>query len=332
MLCNKVTTGVTVLVLLLAACNDWPSRDEAGVCYVDEHMEDRENCGCDGECAGKLVCVQGVCDSECGNHSCEVDPELLSPESCESCPHDCGNCPPVCGDGEQEGFEQCDDGNLVDDDGCSSACLDEAKLCGNGAVDTAKEECDGVNGCTDKCKWEKPFCGNDIEEPLAGEDCWTCPEDMGECVCGDGACVGEDEGCLSCPEDCACPSGIECVEDQCCYPDCAGRNCGDDGCGGDCGECAEFFACHANWCFVASEDCPDMLECMDLCCAEKGCDAGIAVCLSGCLSTATATAKETYLPLFECIKKQCGEKIEKHCYDENVGLCVEGGNPSCNNQ
>jgi cysteine-rich repeat protein len=30
--------------------------------------------------------------------------------------------PPVCGDGAKEGFEVCDDGNLLDGDGCSSTC------------------------------------------------------------------------------------------------------------------------------------------------------------------------------------------------------------------
>jgi cysteine-rich repeat protein len=36
------------------------------------------------------------------------------------------NCPyPVCGDGEQEGLEQCDDGNVDDGDGCSTWCLAE---------------------------------------------------------------------------------------------------------------------------------------------------------------------------------------------------------------
>jgi len=327
-----VSVAVLASVWALPACGDWPGRDEAGVCYVEEHLDDRENCGCMGECGGKLVCVDGVCDSECGNHSCEWEEGLPTQETCETCPEDCGKCPPVCGDGDQEGFEQCDDGNLVDDDGCSSNCLDESKLCGNGVVDTAKEECDGVNGCTDECKWERPFCGNHIAEPQAGEDCFTCPEDMGECECGDGLCVAGAEGCLSCPEDCECPAGIECVEDECCYPDCIGKNCGDDGCGGDCGECGESSACHSNWCFTVSEDCPGMLECMDYCCNEKGCDDGIAVCLAGCLSTATAPAKETFMPLFECIKEECGDKVEKHCFDDAIQPCVEEGSPSCEDQ
>ncbi|MBI4173617.1 MAG: DUF4215 domain-containing protein, partial [Candidatus Aenigmarchaeota archaeon] len=37
-------------------------------------------------------------------------------------------CPVVCGDGLKEGSEQCDDGNTLDGDGCTSACKAPAKL------------------------------------------------------------------------------------------------------------------------------------------------------------------------------------------------------------
>ena len=60
----------------------------------------------------------------------------------------CGNIS-VCGNGALETGEQCDDGNLLDGDHCSSTCVVEA-FCGNGAVD-------------------------------AGETCSTCPGDAGAC-------------------------------------------------------------------------------------------------------------------------------------------------------
>ena len=34
------------------------------------------------------------------------------------------------------------------------------------------------------------------------EDCVTCPQDCGECVCGDGVCDAPVEDCVNCPEDC----------------------------------------------------------------------------------------------------------------------------------
>src|SRR5437667_72458 len=45
----------------------------------------------------------------------------------------------VCGDGIVQDGEECDDGNSIDDDGCSNRC--EVAVCGNGKREGA-EECD----------------------------------------------------------------------------------------------------------------------------------------------------------------------------------------------
>jgi cysteine-rich repeat protein len=61
----------------------------------------------------------------------------------------------VCGDGLPEGAEACDDGNGVNDDGCSNLCL--APACGDGIVQLDRgEECDDGNqlagdGCDAAC-------------------------------------------------------------------------------------------------------------------------------------------------------------------------------------
>ena len=70
----------------------------------------------------------------------------------------------TCGNGVIDNNEICDDGNLIDGDGCSSRCLDEK--CGNGVVE-GDEECDDGNlvpadGCSAACKID--FCGDRILE------------------------------------------------------------------------------------------------------------------------------------------------------------------------
>jgi len=95
--------------------------------------------------------------------------------------------PAICGNGAQEGAEECDDGNAVDDDACSNACIEEDEqgggvviiipppllppppICGNG-IKEGNEQCDdgnGVNGdgCAAGCMNEGPaICGNGEKE------------------------------------------------------------------------------------------------------------------------------------------------------------------------
>ena len=56
-----------------------------------------------------------------------------------------------------------------------------------------------------------------------------------------------------------CDPGLTCVEEEqgcACVPNCDGKNCGADGCGGTCGECPTELLCHADG--VCKEDClPD---------------------------------------------------------------------------
>ena len=84
--------------------------------------------------------------------------------------------PPECGNGMVETGEQCDDGNLVDGDGCDSQCFTEVTgpVCGDGLVE-APEECDDGNttpgdGCDANCLTEVvAMCGDGIIQ--IGEQC-----------------------------------------------------------------------------------------------------------------------------------------------------------------
>lgn len=74
------------------------------------------------------------------------------------------NSGPRCGDNILDPGEECDDGNLVDGDGCSSTCTIEVPqpYCGDGKLDPG-EECDDGNtqagdGCSANCTIEVPVC------------------------------------------------------------------------------------------------------------------------------------------------------------------------------
>ena len=88
-------------------------------------------------------------------------------------PDQAGGCHrTVCGD-RKEGTEACDDGDVVDGDGCSGTCSFEpdcssgscASACGD-AVKLAPEACDDGNsqdgdGCSRECKLETGFTCTD---------------------------------------------------------------------------------------------------------------------------------------------------------------------------
>ena len=109
-------------------------------------------------------------DDSCGNgvldpgEQCE-DGNLVNGDGCDS------NCTPTgCGNGVVTAGEQCDDGNLTAGDGCSATCTTEG-VCGDGVVGPG-EQCDDGNladgdGCDSNCT--PTACGNGVV--TAGEQC-----------------------------------------------------------------------------------------------------------------------------------------------------------------
>jgi len=126
-----------------------------------------------------------------------------------------------CGDGIVQGTEQCDDGNVVNGDGCSSTCTIQpgytcvgtpsvcTTTCGDG-VKAGAETCDDGNtvngdGCSSTCSTELGF--NCVGSPS------TCVT-----VCGDGIKVGAetcDDGNVAngdgCSSTCSTEAGYNCA-------------------------------------------------------------------------------------------------------------------------
>ncbi|WP_240807690.1 DUF4215 domain-containing protein [Polyangium spumosum] len=110
------------------------------------------------DCSNLDPCVATTCDDAthtCGNPVSEGDVCAMA-AACVN-----GACSPiVCGDGVMHPGEACDDGNVVDGDGCQADCtLPPAGVCGDG-VREADEQCDDSNttnldGCDSTCKFEQ---------------------------------------------------------------------------------------------------------------------------------------------------------------------------------
>ena len=119
-------------------------------------------------------------DPVCGNNKVEEGEECdlgvagNSDTKPDTCRNDCKN--PFCQDGVKDTGEGCDDGNTVDLDGCTSACVDE--FCGDDIInDGDVEECDDGNSnsddepdaCRENCK--NAACGDNVIDPGLDEEC-----------------------------------------------------------------------------------------------------------------------------------------------------------------
>lgn len=113
---------------------------------------------------------------------------------------------PGCGNGytlAAESAEQCDDGNLVNNDGCSSTCLREPGYTCTAAT-TSKSVCTilcgdgfrmGTEVCDDGNKDDNKGCKADCSGPIAG---WACSggtsttPDTCNGICGDSLIIGSE--------------------------------------------------------------------------------------------------------------------------------------------
>jgi hypothetical protein len=222
-------------------------------------------------CSGKDVCVypdtkrlidpgetsvdvSGMCvpvSELCGNWVCDA---AAAGEDCWSCPADC-EC------SEEESCELGQDAKPTCVDPCISAC--QGIECG-GTMASSDSGLDMICGCGE-CPQGK-VCASLPGDELAG----MCVEKSTACglppnewmydfcdaseVCVDGYCVPcsstcEDKECGpdGCGGECGvCAANAVCtIEAKCqCIPDCKEKECGDDGCGGSCGECGAEQTCN----------------------------------------------------------------------------------------
>lgn len=144
---------------------------------------DVDDCvGQSGACPLNEVCVNQIGIP----HTCDCAPGSSRPLNDPN-----GACVSACGNGQRVPVEQCDDGNTVDGDGCSSTCRIEtgyachepthgpsvcALTCGDGLIDPPHEECDdgtsgnsntAPNACRTSCK--RAHCGDHVIDQ--GETC-----------------------------------------------------------------------------------------------------------------------------------------------------------------
>lgn len=186
-----------------------------------------ESCD-DGNDDDADACLSSCDFARCGDGVVWRDRELCDPGPT---PLDAGafctvNCTvPSCGDGVTQSPERCDDGNLNDDDACSSRCLNA--ICGDGLRQTGVEACDDGNtsnqdACVENCRLAR--CGDAFVqtgfEPCDDGNTIETDACLSLCVaarCGDGLAWTGQEACDDANAD----------EGDACISSCQLARCGD---------------------------------------------------------------------------------------------------------
>jgi len=302
-----------------------------------------ETCVCDlaPECCTGMwdsLCVM-FCDDwcegcglmlNCGDSVCQ--PQEF--ETCTNCP---GDCP--CAEGQVCIYQECCTPSCefveCGDDGCGGDCGG----CPGGLFCSWGECVEGGGGCEPSYT---PGCGGcACEECVCSMDSYCCEYEwdsicVGECLdycggcgtgpgmCGDGNCADTpDENCGNCPQDCPCAAGEVCMWDTCCAPDCNGKECGDDGCGGTCGSCDDGCSCTAQG--QCAGECGCIPDCNGKECGPDGCGSECGECSKGETCNDNGICELICPP--SCKDKECGDDgCGGECGECPAGeICLPGG-------
>ncbi len=248
-------------------CGPWIDTDTPTVCAPKGTIVAHDLCREVSECIESCPPGSPACASTCfymGSKEAQALYSTLALCAGSECAEGCGGeeaCLELClVEKCFQAYAGCFPGttSCVDALECTLACGSAscAQVCFDGAVPAAKKALLLLFDCV------TGLCGGD-----AGGDCFeaavasACAEPFAGCtegctpVCEDAEC-GTD-GCGGSCGDCAaghlCKGG-QCVPD--CTPDCDDRECGDDGCGGSCGKCTEPLVCIAGTCAEEGECVP----------------------------------------------------------------------------
>jgi cysteine-rich repeat protein len=171
-----------------------------------------------------MVAFASSCANQPAAHECASGIVCPDPLQCAAVQAVCISN--LCGNGVVDPGETCDDGNIVNGDGCSADCK-SAEACGDGVTNTeAGEVCDDGNtvsgdGCSADCK-SLEQCGNGIVD--VHEVCDDGNTHNG--TCGDGHVCDSNADCTvgtctpdGCASDCksneTCGNGIKDLGEVC---------------------------------------------------------------------------------------------------------------------
>ncbi len=273
----------------------------------------------DGDlCTAGDYCTDGLCtpgdSTDCDDANPCTDDSCVTATGCKHVNNqdDCDDQDPctvgdVCGGGE------CVAGTRICTCLSSADCgtYDDNDLC-NGTyhcTSTLPHVCEVDPATIKTCPESTDPCQAYGCDPLTGEcalepanNGFACDDGQG-CtdgdLCAEGVCAGQS--CSALGKFCYLGSCVDCV------PECSGKLCGDDGCGGVCGLCEVGQECDAGTCCTPA--------CLDIHCGDNGCGGVCGLCLEGQLCTFEGMCCSPHCEGKTCGSDGCGG---------DCGTCGEG--------
>ena len=277
--CVKGCGGLVAPGLVYGSCCYKGKMVECTADYGGEWVV--KDCGGDENCRWEPVAGEYLCDPTLPDYE---DPTHRQPRECDfncvpycknrncgddGCGGSCGTCP--TGDKCLDG--QCCHPNCEGKDCGPDGCGGECGHCHDWEFCTDSGQCKRNWGCREKLSPGCPDCACMEEVCKESPGCcrWNwdffcaikCKE-TGKCGPCVPDCKGKECGSDGCGGQCGqCPKGDTCVKGKCmtCYPDCKGKECGDDGCGGSCGKCPDKYVCKNGMCEPCKPGCAIETSC-----------------------------------------------------------------------
>mgnify|MGYP000203293755 CR=1 FL=1 len=288
-------------------CKEGTCNAQTNICEYTNQTNGRPG----NNCPHPRQCCQGTCCTTgqvCFNNGCCTPISICPANACGSISDgcggtvNCGTCPEVtcntsactnthCVNTQQPNNQpgtKCASPKFC----CGGNCCASDKVCFNNGCcipDTKQQTCNG------KCGEVVNNCGQKV-------DCGACAI----VTCKSGSCDanicvytnqtnGQPGNNCSSPRQCCngtcCTSGQVCNNNACCTPDCSGKVCGSNGCGGTCGACPENSTCNAQGtacdCAHGFKKCGNVCIANDRCCTNNTpdtCPGGKKCCNGTCVA------------------------------------------------
>ena len=263
------------------ACTDDSCAPGVGCEHAEKFCDDGDKCTddyCDSEtglcgttpfCDDSDLCTTDVCDPVTGDcdyfdKDCD-DGDHCTADVCSPFTGECAHHSIVCDDADPCTVDWCDE--------TTGMCDFVPKICDDGD-DCTQNQCNPATGqCQyppnlELCNGVDDNCNDFIDEGFPDTD----HDNLANCVDAD----DDNDGV---------PDLLDCQPLNPTVPSCAGKECGNDGCGGSCGTCAAGKTCTDGVCVQGS--CSP--SCQDKECGDDGCSGVCGTCASGKLCNAAQT-------------------------------------------